>query len=76
MPEPKEEEESTVETGSSKGNDEEELVTPPLDKRHKMDTRLIGKKKPGLEFKTPVAPARPTKTPGKGGSSHKKPRGK
>ena len=74
-----EEEESVEDTGSSGGNqssEEEESATPPSDKRRKMDTRSLDKKKLNSSFKTLVAPKRPMKTPGKGGSSQKKPKGK
>ena len=73
--ESEEEEESTKEIGSSVEEEAEPETLPP-DKRRRMDTRASDKKKPGPEFKTSVIPKRPIKTPGKGGSSKKKPKEK
>ena len=74
------EEESTAEdTGSSGGNpesgEEAEPVTPPLAKKGVV-TRSSDQKRAASATKIPVAPKRPMKTPGKGGSSQKKPKGK
>ena len=72
--------ESSEEIGSFGGNleleDEAELATPPLEKKKRMETRALDKKKPASVFKTPVSQKRPVKIPKKGESSQKKPRPK
>ena len=80
-PESKEEEESTTkDTGSS--NDDQELeeeaepTTPLPEKRKRMDTQASHKKKPIFAFKISIIPKQLVKTPMKGESSQKKPRGK
>ena len=57
--ESEEEEESMEGTRSSDGDveseEEAELATPPLEKRRRMDTQALDKKKLALAFKTLVA---------------------
>ena len=74
------EEESKEGTESSGGNaeseEEDEPATPPLEKKKRMDTRALDKKKLASTFKTSIAPKWPMKSPRKGKSSQKKPRRK
>lgn len=73
-------EESTEDSGSSGGGadteEEPEPSTPRTEGKARVDTRSSDRKKPASAFKTPVTPKQPTRTPRKGESSLKKPKGK
>ena len=73
----KEEEESTAED-TTESEEEDVPSTPPPDQqpRKGVNTRSSRKKKPGPVYRSPFAPKRQSKTPGKGEGSNKKPRGK
>ena len=79
MLEEEEEEELMAEdTGSSEGDaeSEEEPSTPPPELAARMRLYSTDRKKPPPIYKSLVAPKRSLKTPGKEGSSQKKPKGK
>ena len=73
-----EEEEESTAKDTTKSEEEEVPSTPPPDQqpRKGINTWSSGKKKLGSVYRSPFAPKRQLKTPGKGKGSNKKPREK
>ena len=72
-----EEEESTAEDSNKSDKEELPSTPPPYQKTMKsMNTWSSDKKKPKPVYRSPFAPKRQAKIPGKGERSNKKPKGK
>ena len=69
-------EDTSEEAGSSSEGTGSEQVIPPPKGKEGVNTRSSDRKRPPPELKIPATSKKHQKSPGKGGNSQKKPRGK